>query len=59
MRHLILGRASYLDAFSSYHSRRLLPSDALGRTTRTQALRPSRSSRTRDSLPQVPCAHSG
>jgi hypothetical protein len=59
MRHLILSRASYLDAFSSYHSRRWLPSDAVGTTTRTPALRPARSSRTRASRSQVPCAHSG
>jgi hypothetical protein len=58
-RDLILGRTSYLDAFSSYHFRRLLLSDALGRTTHTQALRPPRSSRTRGSLPQISFAHSG
>ena len=58
-REFILGRVSYLDAFSSSHSRRWLPSRALGRTTRTPALRPPRSSRTRGSLPQLPCAHSG
>jgi hypothetical protein len=59
MRELILGRASYLDAFSSYPIRRSLPSNAVGTTTRTQALRPARSSRTRASSPQFPCAHTG
>src|ERR1041385_9543965 len=51
--NLILERASYLDAFSTYPFRRSLISGALGRTTDTRELRPSRSSRTRDSLPQV------
>ena len=50
---LILERASHLDAFSAYLFRRSLTSRALGRTTGTRELRPSRSSRTRDSLPQV------
>jgi hypothetical protein len=52
--NLILERASHLDAFSAYPFRRSLTSSALGRTTGAQELRPSRSSRTRDSLPQVP-----
>ena len=51
--NLILERASYLDAFSTYPFRRSLTSSALGRTTGTRELRPSRSSRTRDSLPQI------
>lgn len=51
--NLILERASHLDAFSAYPFRRSLTSRALGRTTGTRELRPSRSSRTRDSLPQV------
>src|SRR5207245_1269403 len=51
--NLILERASHLDAFSAYPFRRSLTSSALGRTTGTRELRPSRSSRTRDSLPQV------
>jgi hypothetical protein len=59
VRDFILGRASYLDAFSSYRHRRWLPSDAVGTTTRTPALRPARSSRTRASPPQIPYAHSG
>src|SRR6267378_5576046 len=50
---LILERASHLDAFSAYPFRRSLTSRALGRTTGTRELRPSRSSRTRDSLPQI------
>ncbi len=51
--NLILERASHLDAFSAYPFRRSPTSHALGRTTGTRELRPSRSSRTRDSLPQV------
>ena len=50
---LILQRASHLDAFSAYPFRRSLSSGAPGGTTATRELRPSRSSRTRDSLPQV------
>ena len=49
---LILERASHLDAFSAYLFRRSPTSHALGRTTGTRELRPSRSSRTRDSFPQ-------
>ena len=52
--NLILERASHLDAFSAYPFRRSLTSSALGSTTGTQELRPSRSSRTRDSIPQIP-----
>ena len=55
---LILGRASRLYAFSGYHNRTSLPSHALGRTTGTQEVRPSRSSRTKDSPPQISYAHS-
>ncbi len=51
--NLILERASHLDAFSAYPFRRSPTSSALGRTTGTRELRPSRSSRTRDSLPQI------
>ncbi len=51
--NLILKRASRLYAFSAYPFRRSLTSHALGRTTGTRELRPSRSSRTRDSLSQV------
>ena len=50
---LILKGASHLDAFSGYLFRRSLTSHALGRTTGTRELRPSRSSRTRDSFSQV------
>ena len=50
---LILRQASRLDAFSAYPFRRSPTSHALGRTTGTRELRPSRSSRTRDSLPQI------
>jgi hypothetical protein len=57
--NLILERASHLDAFSAYPFRRSLTSSALGRTTGTRELRPSRSSRTRDSFPQVPSGCSG
>ena len=56
---LILRQASRLDAFSAYPFRRSPTSHALGRTTGTRELRPSRSSRTRDSSPQVSFAHSG
>ena len=51
--NLILERASHLDAFSAYPFRRSPTSHALGRTTGTRELRPSRSSRTRDSFPQI------
>ena len=55
---LILERASRLYAFSGYHNRTSLPSRALGRTTGTQEVRPSRSSRTKDSPLQISYAHS-
>ena len=55
---LILERASRLYAFSGYHNRTSLPSRALGRTTGKQEVRPSRSSRTKDSPPQISYAHS-
>jgi hypothetical protein len=57
--NLILRRASHLDAFSAYPNRTWLPSDAPGGTTGTPAVRPLRSSRTRSSSSQVPCAHAG
>jgi hypothetical protein len=56
---LILERASRLDAFSAYPFRRSQTSGALGRTTGTRELRPSRSSRTRDSLPQISYGYGG
>src|SRR5207244_3869540 len=54
---LISGRASRLDAFSAYPFRRSQTSRAPGGTTGTRELRPSRSSRTRYSSPQIPYAH--
>ena len=54
---LILGRVSRLDAFSGYPFRTWLPSNAAGATTGTPEVRPSRSSRTRDSSPQESYAH--
>ena len=59
VRSLILELVSRLDAFSAYPFRRSLTSRALGRTTGTRELRPSRSSRTRDSLPQASSGCSG
>src|SRR5581483_6442716 len=59
MGDLISGPASRLDAFSAYPFRRSPTSRALGRTTGTRELRPSRSSRTRDSSPQISYAHRG
>ncbi len=56
---LILGWASHLDAFSAYPVRTWLTSRAAGATTGTPEVRPSRSSRTRDSSPQASCARSG
>src|SRR5262245_63691498 len=56
---LISGRASHLDAFSAYPPRTWLPGDAVGTTTRTPAVRPSRSSRTGAGPPQTSCAHTG
>jgi len=46
---LILWLASRLDAFSGYPFQTWLPGDALGKTTGTPGVCPSRSSRTRDS----------
>jgi len=56
---LISRQASRLDAFSAYPFRRSPTSRALGRTTGTRELRPSRSSRTRDSSPQISYAYGG
>src|ERR1700735_5536766 len=55
---LILEPASRLYAFSGYHNRTSLPSRAIGMTTGTQEVRPSRSSRTKDSPLQISSAHS-
>ena len=51
--NLILGWASRLDAFSAYPVRTQLPSCAAGATTGTPLVRPSRSSRTKDSSLQI------
>jgi hypothetical protein len=56
---LILRRASHLDAFSAYPFRRWQTSHALGRTTGTLELRPTRSSRTRVSFSQISCDYGG
>ena len=55
---LILRSASRLYAFSGYHNRTSLPSRAFGKTTGTQEVRPSRSSRTKDRPSQISYAHS-
>ena len=55
--NLVLEGASRLDAFSVYPVRTWLPCYALGRTTGAPAVRPSRSSRTKDSSLQISCAH--
>src|SRR5690606_2712907 len=54
---LILELASRLDAFSGYPFRTWLLGNAIGMTTETPGVRPSRSSRTRDSSPQDSYAH--
>ena len=59
MGDLILKSASRLDAFSVYPIRTWLPSYAVGTTTDTPLVRPSRSSRTEDSSSQISCAHDG
>ena len=51
--------ASRLDAFSVYPVRTSLPCFALGRTTVSPEVRPSRSSRTRDSSRHDSNAHNG
>jgi len=56
---LISRKASRLDAFSAYPFRRSPTSRAPGGTTGTRELRPSRSSRTRDSSSQVSYARDG
>ena len=59
MGNLILGGASRLDAFSVYPFRTQLPSYAFGKTTGAPVVRPSRSSRTKDSSLQISCARDG
>src|SRR4029078_1042962 len=55
--NLILWRVSRLDAFSVSPFRTYLPSAAVGTTPRTLEVRPSRSSRTKDSPTQISSAH--
>ena len=59
MGHLILRGASRLDAFSVYPFRTWLPGHGFGKPTGPPAVRPSRSSRTKDSSSQISCAHAG
>ena len=59
MGHLILRGASRLDAFSVYPFRTWLPGRRLGSLTGTPAVRPSRSSRTKDSSSQISYAQAG
>ena len=59
MGHPILGGASRLDAFSAYPFRAWLPCHGIGMPTGTPVARPSRSSRTGDSPPQMSCARAG
>ena len=56
---LISRGASRLDAFSVYPFRTWLPCPAPGSATGPPAVRPSRSSRTKDSSFQNSCAHAG
>ena len=57
--YLILRGASRLDAFSVYPFQTWLLSHATGVTTDAPEVRPSRSSRTKDSSSQISCAHAG
>ena len=57
--YLILRGASRLDAFSVYPFQTWLLCYALGSTTDTPAVRPSRSSRTKDSSYQISSACAG
>ena len=59
MGYLILRGASRLDAFSVYPFQTWLPGRRLGSLTGTPAVRPSRSSRTKDSSSQISYAHAG
>ena len=59
MGYLISGGASRLDAFSVYPFRTWLPGHEPGCSTGTPAVRPSRSSRTKDSSLQISYAHAG
>ena len=59
MGYLILRGASRLDAFSVYPFQTWLPGRELRSSTGTPAVRPSRSSRTKDSSSQISYAHAG
>ena len=59
MGYLILRGASRLDAFSVYPCQTWLPGHELSSSTGTPAVRPSRSSRTKDSSSQISYAHAG
>ncbi len=59
MGYLILRGASRLDAFSVYPFQTWLLGYALGRTTDAPEVRPSRSSRTKDSSSQISYARAG
>ena len=59
MGNLILWSASRLDAFSVYQIRTWLLCYAFSKTTDAPVVRPSRSSRTKDSSTQISCAHDG
>ena len=59
MGYLILRGASRLDAFSVYPFQTWLPGHGFGKPTGPPAVRPSRSSRTKDSSSQISCAHAG
>ena len=59
MGYLILRGASRLDAFSVYPFQTWLPGHALGSATGTPEVRPSRSSRTKDSSSQISYARAG
>ena len=57
--NLILEPAWRLDAFSAYPIRAQLPDSAADATIGSLEARHSRSSRTRECIPQISCAHSG
>ena len=59
MGYLILRGASRLDAFSVYPFQAWLLCHAVGTTTDTPVVRPSRSSRTKDSSSQISSARAG
>ena len=59
MGYLISRGASRLDAFSVYPFQTWLPGYAFGKTTGAPEVRPSRSSRTKDSSSQISYARAG